>query len=107
MRCPCNIGMLFLNLHRIMYIKSNMLSANVTEFRKEMKRYLDLVTEDFETLIINRGKGKGAVMISLDEYNSLMETMYILSSRANADSLHKSVNQFEKGQFSERELLEP
>ena len=90
-----------------MYIKGNMLSANVTDFRKEMKRYLDLVTEDFETLIINRGKGKGAVMISLDEYNSLMETMYLLSSKANADSLHKSVNQFEKGQFSERELLEP
>ena len=84
-----------------------MLSANVTDFRKEMKRYLDLVTEDYETLIINRGKGKGAVMISLDEYNSLMETMYLLSSKANADSLHKSVNQFEKGQFSERELLEP
>jgi antitoxin YefM len=90
-----------------MYIKSNMLSANVTDFRKEMKRYLDLVTEDYETLIINRGKGKGAVMISLDEYNSLMETMYLLSSKANADSLHKSVNQYEKGQFSERELLEP
>jgi antitoxin YefM len=84
-----------------------MLSANVTDFRKEMKRYLDLVTEDYETLIINRGKGKGAVMISLDEYNSLMETMYLLSSKANADSLHKSVNQYEKGQFSERELLEP
>jgi antitoxin YefM len=90
-----------------MYIKSNMLSANVTDFRKEMKRYLDLVTEDYETLIINRGKGKGVVMISLDEYNSLMETMYLLSSKANADSLHKSVNQYEKGQFSERELLEP
>lgn len=68
---------------------------------------MDLVTEDFETLIINRGKGKGAVLISLDEYNSLMETMYLLSSKANADSLHKSVNQFKKGQFSERELLEP
>ena len=90
-----------------MYIKSNMLSANVTDFRKEMKRYLDLVTEDFETLIINRGRGRGAVMISLDEYNSLMETMYLLSSKANADSLHKSLSQFEKGQFSERELLEP
>lgn len=90
-----------------MYIKSNMLSANVTDFRKEMKRYLDLVTEDYETLIINRGKGKGAVMISLDEYNSLMETMYLLSSKANADSLHESMNQFEKGRFSERDLLEP
>jgi antitoxin YefM len=90
-----------------MYIKSNMLSANVTDFRKEMKYYLDLVTEDFETLIINRGKGKGAVMISLDEYNSLMETMYLLSSKANADSLHQSMKQFEEGRYSEKELLEP
>ena len=81
-----------------------MLSANVTDFRKEMKKYLDLVIEDFETLIINRGKGKGAVMISLDEYNSLMETMYLLSSKANADKLYESIKQMEEGKFVEKDL---
>ena len=87
-----------------MYIKSNMLSANVTDFRKEIKKYLDLVIEDFETLIINRGKGKGAVMISLDEYNSLMETMYLLSTKANRDSLYEAMEQIKEGKVVVKEL---
>ena len=81
-----------------------MLSANVTEFRKEIKKYLDLVIEDFETLIINRGKGKGAVMISLDEYNSLMETMYLLSTKANRDSLNESIKQVKEGKVVIKDL---
>ena len=81
-----------------------MLSANVTEFRKEIKKYLDLVIEDFETLIINRGKGKGAVMISLDEYNSLMETMYLLSTKANRDSLNESIKQIKEGKVVVKDL---
>jgi antitoxin YefM len=90
-----------------MYITSKMLSASMSDFRKEMKKYLDLVTRDFETLIINRGKGKGAVLISLDEYNSLMETMHLLSSKANADSLYKSMEQFKNGEFFEKDLIDP
>jgi antitoxin YefM len=87
-----------------MYKKRNMLSANITDFRKEMKKYLDLVIEDFETLIINRGKGKGAVLISLDEYNSLMETMYLLSTKANADHLYESIKQFREGKVVVKDL---
>jgi antitoxin YefM len=89
-----------------MYIKSNMLSANVTDFRKELKKYLDLVTEDYETLIINRGKGKGAVMISLDEYNSLMETMYLLSSKANAMNLYKAMKDLKEGRVVIKDIDE-
>ena len=87
-----------------MYISSNMLSTTMSDFRKEMKKYLDLVIEDFETLIINRGKGKGAVMISLDEYNSLIETMYLLSTKANRDSLNKSIEQFREGKVVIKDL---
>ena len=76
----------------------------MSDFRREMKKYLDLVTDDFETLIINRGKGKGAVMISLDEYNSLMETMYLLSSRKNADRLYESMQQIREGRVVVREM---
>ena len=81
-----------------------MLSANVTDFRKEIKKYMDLVIEDFETLIINRGKGKAAVMISLEEYNSLMETMYLLSTKANADKLYESIEQFKEGKVIAKDL---
>jgi antitoxin YefM len=89
-----------------MYIKNIMLSANVTDFRKEMKKYMDLVIEDFETLIINRGKGKGAVLISLPEYNSLMETMYLLSSKANADNMYQAMEDVREGKVVKKTLDE-
>ena len=57
-----------------------MLTTSISDFRKDIKRYLDKVTDNFETLIINRGKDSGVVIMSLDEYNSLNETQYELSS---------------------------
>lgn len=89
-----------------MYIKSNMLSATMSDFRKEMKKYLDHVTEDYETLIINRGKGKAAVMISLDEYNSLQATLHEMSSRVNMKRLDDAIEKLEKGEGFEKEITE-
>ena len=47
-----------------------MLTTTITDFRKDIRKYLDSVTNNFETLIINRGKDSGVVVISLDEYNA-------------------------------------
>lgn len=74
-----------------------MILANYTEFRIALKKYLDEVENNNETLIIKRGSGKGTVLISLEEYNSMVETMYLLSSKANADRLHESINQMKAG----------
>ncbi len=74
-----------------------MIAANFTEFRKDLKKYLDSVEEDQETLIIKRQKGKGAVVISIEEYNSMVETMHLLSSQENADRLYESIKQIEEG----------
>jgi len=52
-----------------------MIAANFTEFRTGLKNFLDNVEENNETLIIKRKTGKGTVVISLDEYNSIMETL--------------------------------
>ena len=46
-----------------------MLTTTLSDFRKDIKTYLDKVTQSFETLIINRGKDTGVVVISLEEYN--------------------------------------
>jgi len=46
-----------------------MLSTTLSDFRKETKQYLDKVTNERETLIINRGKDTGVVIISLEEYS--------------------------------------
>ena len=68
-----------------------MLTTTLSEFRKDMKSYLDNVTQNFETLIINRGKDTGVVIISLEEYNSLINTQHELSSRINQQRLDESI----------------
>jgi antitoxin YefM len=83
-----------------------MIAANYTEFRISLKKYLDNVEENNETLIIKRGTGKGTVMISLDEYNSIMETVHLLSSKANADRLYESIKQMKEGKVVQKDLLE-
>ena len=83
-----------------------MLAANYSEFRNELKNYLDSVEFNNETLIIKRGSGKGAVMISLEEYNSIMETLHILSSKKNAKRLIESIEQMKTGKSSEQKLIE-
>ncbi len=74
-----------------------MIAANFSEFRAELKRFLDSVEDDNETLIIKRKTGKGTVMISLEEYNSIMETLHLLSSKKNADRLYESIQQMKAG----------
>lgn len=83
-----------------------MLAANYTEFRTDLKRFLDVVEENNETLIIKRGVGKGAVMISLSEYNSILETMHLLSSKKNAERLYESIEQMKSGKKVNKSLIE-
>lgn len=83
-----------------------MLAANYTEFRTGLKDYLDTVENDNETLIIKRGSGKGTVLISLEEYNSIMETLHLLSSKKNAKRLFESIEQMRTGKKVQRKLIE-
>ncbi len=82
-----------------------MIAANYTEFRTELKKFLDKVENNHETLVIKRKSGKGTVLISLEEYNSIMETVHLLSSKANADRLYESIQQMKKGETVEHELI--
>lgn len=68
--------------------------VNYTEFRKNMKANLDLVSDDFETVIIARPDKKSIVLISLDEYNSINETMHLLSTEKNRKRLEESIADF-------------
>ena len=80
--------------------------ANFTEFRTQLKKFLDDVEFNNETLIIKRKSGHGTVLISLDEYNSIMETMHLLSSKANADRLYESMQQIKTGKVFHKDLME-
>jgi antitoxin YefM len=83
-----------------------MIAANYTEFRTGLKKFLDDVENNNETLIIKRGTGKGTVLLSLEEYNSMIETMHLLSSKVNADRLYESINQMKAGKIVRKKLIE-
>ncbi len=83
-----------------------MIVTNISDFRKDIKFYFDRVAKSFETLIINRGKDSGIVVISLEEYNSLIATNYELSSRANEKRLDSAIDKFRKGDSFSKDLIE-
>ena len=84
----------------------NMLTATITDFRKDIRRYLDTVTKNFETLIINRGKDSGVVVISLDEYNSLCATQHELSSKENEKRLDSAIEKLKNNSSFQKELID-
>ena len=83
-----------------------MLITSVSDFRKDIKSYLDKVAKNFETLIINRGKDSGIVVMSLEEYNSLMATNYELSSRTNEKRLDSAIEKLKNGKSFSKNLIE-
>ena len=83
-----------------------MLTTTLSDFRKDIKRYLDNVTNDYETLIINRGKDTGVVIISLEEYNSLSATQHELSSKVNESRLDSAIEKLKRSQSFEKKMIE-
>lgn len=85
---------------------NTMLTTTISSFRRDIKKYLDKVTENFETLIINRGKDNGVVIMSLDEYNSLCTTQHELLSKINEQRLDSAIEKLKKGSSFEKEIIE-
>ena len=83
-----------------------MVVANISDFRKDIKSYFDKVAKNFETLIINRGKDSGIVVMSLEEYNSLVSTNYELSSRSNEKRLDSAIEKIKSGKSFSKDLIE-
>ena len=64
-----------------------MIAVNFTQFRNEMKSHLDLVTDDYETIIVTRKDNKNVVVISEESYNNLLENIHVLGNKSNYDWL--------------------
>ncbi|MBC7553442.1 MAG: type II toxin-antitoxin system prevent-host-death family antitoxin [Taibaiella sp.] len=79
---------------------------NYSDFRKNLKSVLDTTAENHDTVIISRSKDKDVVLLSLHEYNSWMETMYLLSTEKNRTRLLTAVENVEKGNFEQHSLIE-
>ena len=80
--------------------------TTVSEFRKDIKNYLDRVVKNVETLIISRGKDSGIVVMSLEEYNSLMATHHELSSRKNEQRLDTAIEKLKNNNSFSEKLIE-
>lgn len=83
-----------------------MLAVNYTNLRDNMKKYMDKVTDDYETMIVTRKENKNVVMISEETYNNLMENIYVMGNKANYDWLMESKAQLEGGHLSKHDLAE-
>ena len=83
-----------------------MMTTTLTDFKKDVTKYLSRVSDNYETLIVNQGNDNGIVIISLDEYNSIRATQHELSSKANERRLDSAINKLKKGSFFEKQLIE-
>jgi antitoxin YefM len=79
--------------------------VNYSDLRLNLKKWLDIVVNDIDEVIIKRKDNKDLVLISLEEYRALKETSYLLSGK-NRDVLLQSIQEAKNGFSEERNLIE-
>ncbi len=79
--------------------------VNYTEFRKNLTKSLNKVNDDAEIVVVSRSKGKNVVVMALEEYNAIQETLHVIQSVSNRNRLDKAIEQMDKGQFETHSLI--
>lgn len=79
-------------------------ATSFSNFRSSLKKKLDKVTDDHDLLIVNRRGNKDVVVMSLHDYNALQETLYLLSSKTNAQNLRLGIEQLKDGKVVKKSL---
>lgn len=77
-----------------------------SEARNNLKGVIDQVIDDADVTIITRKEGQNAVVMGQDYYNSLVETLHLLSNSANSAHLAKSISEFRANKALSRDLIE-
>ena len=83
-----------------------MKAISYTAVRENLASTMDQVCDDREPVIITRKRDQAVVMLSLEDYESLQETAYLLRNPANARRLFDAIESLEAGKGQVRELLE-
>lgn len=76
-----------------------------TEARNNFKSILDRVAEDADYTVISRRDAEDAVVMSLEYFNAIQETLHLLSTPANVKHLERSIAQYRKGEIESHELI--
>jgi len=79
--------------------------VNYTEARNNFKSLIDTVVNDADYAIISRRDAEDAVVMSLDYFNAMQETLHLLRSPANVSHLEKSIAQYRAGKVESHELF--
>jgi antitoxin YefM len=82
-----------------------MKAVNYSELRQNLKANLDIVIDNAELLIVHRTKGKSIVMMSLNEYNAIEETLHLLQSKENRQRLESAVDNINAGRNLQKHPL--
>lgn len=77
-----------------------------SDFRQKLKSYLDDVFKNNSPLFVTRTKGENIVVLSESDYESIMETFYLLRSPKNAERLQRAITQYEQGKGTPRDLID-
>lgn len=77
-----------------------------SDARANLKGVMDRVVEDKTEVIVTRQKAEAVVMVSLSEWNSISETLHLLSSPKNAERLRKAIRDMDAGKGVEHDLVE-
>lgn len=77
-----------------------------SNFRQNLKAFLDKVFDSKSPVFVTRSNGEDVVVLSKDEYEGMQETLHLLSSPKNAQRLMESIDEFNKSGGQEKDLLE-
>ncbi|KAF1020617.1 MAG: Antitoxin YefM [Acinetobacter bereziniae] len=80
--------------------------TSYSEARENFKNIIDKTIDDADVTLIHRRKGGNAVLMSEDYYNSMVETLHLLSNPSNAKHLAQSIEQHKAGKAVKRELID-
>jgi antitoxin YefM len=87
-------------------VVAEMRVISFSEARNKLKSVLDQVVSDADYTVITRRDSDDAVVMSLDQFNGLMETVHLLKSPVNAAHLSKSIKQYREGKTQQHELTD-
>ena len=81
-----------------------MIALNYSQLRENMKKYFDMVTDDYEILTVTRKENRNIVVLSEETYNNMLENMHLMGNKANYDWLMESKAQYEAGRLEGHDL---
>ncbi|MCY3067830.1 type II toxin-antitoxin system Phd/YefM family antitoxin [Aerococcus loyolae] len=78
--------------------------TNYSDFRQNMKKYMDVINEDSVEYTVTSQNGNDVVVMSKSDFDSLMETYHLLSSRANRENLYQAMEELDQGDYEVEEI---